>query len=308
MRRLLLYFLAVGTVTFWGASFPLTKAALAYLGPTSIAFLRWAISAVLLVSWLAWQRRLPQASQLMRESGRTASWVALLGITFFYFFENLALRYTTATNAGVLSNLVSVFIVLLGAVVLRERLSGIEWAALAAAFAGAVLVSQGAGHLAFAGPGLFGDALMVVAGLLGAAYSVGGKGLVSRYRPDVVTTVVAVLGALFLLPLALWEGLTLILPWQAWGALLLLGIGAGALANLWWLELLSKMAASRAAPVLFLVPVVSTLLSIVMLHEPLTPLIVVGGLLVLAGVAVTQWGRNGERRAAGDAQRAISNP
>ncbi len=44
--RLVLYLLGLGTVTFWGASFPLTKAALDYTGPTAIAFLRWTMSAV----------------------------------------------------------------------------------------------------------------------------------------------------------------------------------------------------------------------------------------------------------------------
>ena len=44
-RLLPLYLLALGTVILWGASFPLTKAALDYLGPTTIAFLRWTISS-----------------------------------------------------------------------------------------------------------------------------------------------------------------------------------------------------------------------------------------------------------------------
>ena len=196
-RRLVSMLLALGTVILWGASFPLTKAALAYLGPTALAFLRWAISAVALIAWLAWKRRLPAALQMLRRNGRTAVWVALTGITFFYFLENLALRYTTATNAGVLSNFISVFMVLIGTVWLGERMTGVEWGAMAAAFVGAALVSQGAGHLRFAGAGLFGDLLMLVASFFGAVYSVGGKGLAARYPADVVITVVAALGALF---------------------------------------------------------------------------------------------------------------
>jgi drug/metabolite transporter (DMT)-like permease len=78
------------------------------------------------------------------------------------------------------------------------------------------------------------------------------------------------------------------LPWQAWTGLLLLGLGAGALANLWWLQLLSHTDASRAALVLFLVPVVSTTLAVAWLGEPLTPTIVLGALMVLVGVIVVQ--------------------
>ena len=50
-RRLSLYVMAIGAVTLWGASFPLTKMALEWLGPTSIAFLRWTISALFLLGW-----------------------------------------------------------------------------------------------------------------------------------------------------------------------------------------------------------------------------------------------------------------
>lgn len=243
---------------------------------------------------------------MLRADGRTAVWVALTGITMFYFLENLALRYTTATNAGVLSNFTSVFMVLIGTIWLGERLSGVEWGALAAAFLGAILVSQGAGHLQLAGAGLAGDLLMLAASLFGAIYSVGGKGLAARYPPDVVTTVVAALGALFLLPLALIESGgagrfaadVLALPMQVWAALLLLGLGAGALANLWWMQLLSRVEASRAALILFLIPVVSTVLSVAWLGEPLTLTIVAGALLVLAGVVIVQQQAEHARREA----------
>jgi drug/metabolite transporter (DMT)-like permease len=295
-RRLVSSLLALGIVTLWGASFPLTKAALEFLGPTSVAFVRWAISAVALGVWLAWKRRLPVAMQVLRHDGRTAVWVALTGITLFYFLENLALRYTTATNAGVLSNFIPVFMVLIGTVWLGERLTGVEWGAVAAAFVGAAIVSQGAGHLTLAGAGLAGDLLMLAASFLGAVYSVGGKGLSERYPADVVTAVIATLGALFLLPLALIESggvrgfadALAALPWQVWAGLLLLGLGSGALANLWWLQLLSHTDASRAALILFLIPVVSTTLAVTWLGEPLTPTIVLGAVLVLASVIIVQ--------------------
>jgi drug/metabolite transporter (DMT)-like permease len=302
----MLYLLALGTVCLWGASFPLTKSSLDYLGPTAVALMRWAISAGALILWLAWKRRLPAAAQLLRRDGRTALWVAAVGITLFYFLENMALRFTTATNAGVLSNLTAVFMVLIGTIWLGERLSAVEWGAVAAAFLGAVIVSQGAGHLQFAGAGLAGDLLMLAASLFGAVYSVGGKGLVARYPADVVMTVVATLGALMLLPIALIESggprelaaTLLTLPPQAWAALLLLGLGAGALANLWWLQLLSRTGASRAALALFLIPVVSTVLAVAWLGEPLTPTTILGALLVLAGVVVVQQHTSGARRRA----------
>jgi len=75
---------------------------------------------------------------------------------------------------------------------------------------------------------------------------------------------------------------------MAWGALLLLGLGAGALANIWWLRILGATTAARAGMTLFLIPLISTAVAVVALGEPLTPLVVVGALLVLAGVALVE--------------------
>ena len=80
----------------------------------------------------------------------------------------------------------------------------------------------------------------------------GSKPLLESYPAEVVMTVVAMVGTAMLLPFALskipargWEGLSLALPWAVWGALLLLGVGSGALANLWW-RILAHTTASRA--------------------------------------------------------------
>lgn len=286
--RPLMYLMAAGTVFFWGASFPLTKLALQWAGPISIAFLRWVISTAMLIGWIAARRKLPTAVGLMQRRGAKALWVALTGITLFYFLENLALRYTTAINAGVLANLATMFLVLLGTLWLGERLTRTEATAIAVALVGAVLVSQGSGHLSLTAIGLRGDLMMVAATLLAALYSIGGKWLVAEYPADTVIAVVAGLGTILLLPLALREGLDLSLPIAAWGVLLLLGLGSGALANLCWMQILAYTAASRAGIILLLIPVVSTAIAVLFLGEALQPTVLLGGMLVLTGVAIVE--------------------
>lgn len=291
-RRLGLYLMALCVVTLWGASFPLTKAALEELGPSSIAFVRWTISAIVLAGWLAWRGRasggISAAVAVFRREWRPILWLGFTGIAIYYTLQNFAVNYTTATNAGVLSNLGPLFIVLIGVGMLRERLNAVEWMAILASFAGSVLVSQGAGHLALGGRGLLGDVLMVVAGVAGAIYSIGAKQLTERHSPVIVTTLVAAAGAVLLLPVALVEGLRLDLPLATWGILAVIGIGSGAFANLWWLTLLARMPASRAALVLFLIPVIAAGLSVTALGEPVTLTLVLGAVLVCAGVLIVQ--------------------
>jgi drug/metabolite transporter (DMT)-like permease len=68
-------------------------------------------------------------------------------------------------------------------------------------------------------------------------------------------------------------------------------VGSGALGNLLWLSILRELPASRAALVLFLIPVISAGLSVTLLGEPVTPLLIAGAGLVLASVVVAQRSR-----------------
>jgi drug/metabolite transporter (DMT)-like permease len=60
------------------------------------------------------------------------------------------------------------------------------------------------------------------------------------------------------------------------------------LANIWWLRILAATTAARAGMTLFLIPVISTAVAALALGEPLTPLVIVGALLVLVGVALVE--------------------
>jgi drug/metabolite transporter (DMT)-like permease len=189
--------------------------------------------------------------------------------------------------------------VLLGTLWLGERLTGLEWAAMGAALLGAGMVSQGSGHLTLNQLGLIGDLLMVLATFFAAIYSVGSKRLLERHSPDAVITVLAIAGTAMLFPLALREGLHLDLPWQAWASLALLGLGSGAVANLWWMQILAYMDASRAAMLLLLIPIVSTAMSVLLLGETLTIMVTLGATLVIAGVLVVETRASRAQRAVG---------
>lgn len=311
------FMMATGSVLFWGASFPLTKVALQWMGPTSLAFIRWTISTAALGAYVASKGKTPTLRTLLRREGWSVLWIALAGITFFYVLENAALQYTTVVNSGVITNLVTVFVVLLGTIWLGERLGRLEWVATAAAFVGAALVSQGSGHLSLSASGLRGDLMMMLATFLAALYSIGGKRLVASYPADVVMTAVALVGTVFLLPAALWEvgahtgtgahmgTPLLVIPVHGWLVILALGIGSGALANLWWFKILACMDASRAALILLLVPVVSTVGAILFLGETLYPIVLLGAILVLGGVLLVERSRQGRRPSE---EAAVSSP
>ncbi len=288
MRRLRTTLLAPLVMFLWGSSFLLTKIALAELGPLTIAFSRWLIATLAFAVILPLQGHTPIVQRALRQDFLPFALLGLVGISAFYTFQNLALRYTTAVNVGLLINFCTVFIAVLSVLWLGERLGRMAIVGIVLSFAGATLVGLPNGSFTLEGGRLLGDGLTLLAALCGAIYTVYGKRIVARYPPAVVTGLAAAFGTLFLLPGAAWEGLALPRSATVWGAVLTLGLGSGALANLWWWRILQHMDAARAGTFILVIPVVSTLLAVYILKEPMPPAAAIGGTLVLLGVYLTQ--------------------
>jgi len=288
MRSLRTTLLALLVMFLWGSSFVLTKIALAELGPLTIAFYRWLIATLAFAVILPLQGHTPIVQRALRQDFLPFALLGLVGISAFYTFQNLALRYTTAVNVGLLINFCTVFIAVLSVLWLRERLGRMAIVGIVLSFAGATLVGLPNGRFTLERGRLLGDGLTLLAALCGAIYTVYGKRIVARYPPGVVTGMAAAFGTLFLLPGAAWEGLALPRSATVWGAVLTLGLGSGALANFWWWRILQHMDAARAGTFILVIPVISTLLAVAILKEPMPPAAAVGGALVLLGVYLTQ--------------------
>jgi drug/metabolite transporter (DMT)-like permease len=138
----------IGIAAVWGLTFVMVQDAIELL-PT-LAFLAYRfIPAALLVA-LVFHRQLRALSP--------AGWRAgvLMGalLTAGYIFQTLGLEETTASNAGFITGLFVVFTPLLGALLLRERIAGIAWAAAGVSALGLYLLSGSGGEFELRGDGL----------------------------------------------------------------------------------------------------------------------------------------------------------
>jgi drug/metabolite transporter (DMT)-like permease len=87
-----------------------------------------------------------------------------------------------------------------------------------------------------------------------------------------------------------WDG------WQAndvsvaaWASIVYLGAGGTALAFVWYAEGLQRLGAARTAVFNNLVPVFGVSFGTLLLGEPLLVSMLVGGLVAIAGVTLTNW-------------------
>jgi drug/metabolite transporter (DMT)-like permease len=285
------YLAALGAAILWGASFLLTKIVLTQLGPMATAGLRWGVAALalLVLSGVTLRGRNVLRRALFQD-GWTFVGLGLVGVSLFYTLQNLALVYTTSIDVGLIMNGVPIFTAVLGVWLLGERLTNRALAGAVVALAGVTFITLGGlvEETLTASARSWGDLLAVLATLLAALYTVGGKRVVTTYDPLTVTTLAGVFGALMLIPVVAWDGLTLRLPISAWLALLGLALGSGAAANWLWWSAVRRLPVSRASAFLYVTPLVSTILGVAVLDEPLTMATIAGAGLVVGGVMIVQ--------------------
>lgn len=138
----------VGIAAVWGLTFTMVQDAIAIL-PT-LAFLAYRFAgATLLVAPIFWKR----VRALPRE-GWSAGLVMGVFLTAGYICQTLGLEHTTPSDAGFITGLFVVLTPVFGALFLRQRISGLAWAAAAVSALGLYLLSGAGGDFSLRGDGL----------------------------------------------------------------------------------------------------------------------------------------------------------
>ncbi|OGK95183.1 MAG: hypothetical protein A3E31_00320 [Candidatus Rokubacteria bacterium RIFCSPHIGHO2_12_FULL_73_22] len=276
----------------YATSYVATRVTLAAVPSATLAFLRLALGALILVP-LTW-RGAPGA--LSAADRRRIAWMGVLGFAAAFALAHWGLARSTATNAALLIVVEPAAVILLSPLVLGERLTRREGAGAAAAVAGAVLVVAD-GVPALTGtvaPHWRGDLLLVLSGLAYASYSLLGRSVLDRHAAALVTARSVLWGLVGLAPLAGAEWLRGERPvWTgaAVAGTLYLAVVITALGYLAWNWALRHVAAPRAALFLCVQPVGGALLGAGLLGEPLGPLTLAGGAALVAGLAIAFGGR-----------------
>ena len=269
------------TAIIWGSALVVTKSLLQEIGPFTAAVLRFFIAWVILAPFA-----FRQGYRLSLAVRPTFLLFGLTGIALYIAMTNVGLVYTAASSAALVQAAIPAVTTLLSVLLLKERVSRQQLVGIGLSIAGLLLVTGINMHQTGSAP-LVGN-LFIFGGVLAwAVYTVQGKKLVSTFPWLVITTASISAGMLFLLPFAIGELWLQGMPHlRADGLmqLLYLGTASSALGYALWNYGLHFLDASEAAPYINLIPVVGLLLSVILLHEPLSLIQAVGGALTLFGV------------------------
>lgn len=274
----------------WAGSYVAGKFALRDLSVNMMNALRMILAALLLLPLLAARRT---HLQLARRDLVHLAILALVGFVLNKVFEYGGLALTTAADVALLISSESVFTAIFSWLLLRERFRLLTGLSLLLGLSGVYLVVE-RGLLPALSPGdatrrVAGDLLVIVALLFESLYTVRGKALLARHAPLLVTAAAIVGSAVLWVPLA---GIELAAHgwsapgWQSWSGLLWLALMSTVVANLAWFKGLERVDGSAAASVLFIQPLLGTLLAVLLLGEHVLPTTLLGGALILVSVLV----------------------
>lgn len=276
--------LLVLVMVVWGASVPVSKAAVAEVPPLLLAWLRFALAALLL--WPAYRARRRAGAPAVARG--TALGLGLTGIALYYLGYNVGLLYTSATHAALIQSATPAVTLVLAAAWLRERFTLAAVAGFALSIAGVLMIVSGRTAGAHAPDPLLGNALIVGAVFAWAVYTILAK-RAAHLDPLVVTVATSVAGVVLLTPAILIEyalGARAAVTATGAAAVLYLGVIASALGYALYGAALRTLGAAQASAYINLLPVVAVASAYVMLGEKIDLRTLLGGLAVLAGVAL----------------------
>lgn len=302
--------LALTTAVLWGLLPIALKLTLQHLDAYTITWWRFAVSAVVLGALLAARQRLPPRAALRGGTLLLLS-AGLAGMALNHVLYLLAIDQVTPTIAQTLIQLSSLFLLLLGVLVLRERFSALQWLGFLVLVVGLLLFfNRRLPELLrpLSGLGL-GVTLLVLASIAWAGYGLAQKLLLRQLASQQILWLLYVGAVVALLPLSAPATALAIPPLEAWMlafccANTLLGYGAFA-------EALEHWEVSRVSAVLSLAPLV-TLAAMwalgqfapgVIAPEGLNALTVIGALLVVGGSMLSALGSQSAPATAGQTDR-----
>ncbi|MEX1056594.1 MAG: EamA family transporter [Natronospirillum sp.] len=271
--------LAVLVAALWGGNFVAVKYGTQDFPPIFLLALRFILVAILV---------LPFTGRLPRQciGPVLAISVTLGGLHFGLMF--IGISRIEASTAAIAGQLGVPFSTLLAVAIFRERLTARRVLGTLVAFAGVAIL---------AGAPEIGNDLLGLGLIIGAAFAWAvANSIIKHYGPFdtyMLTGWMAAFAAPQLLIVSLlaesgqWQSLQTA-SWPAWTGLFYTVIASSIIAYAVWYTLIGRNDVSQVVPFTLLAPVFAIIAAVILLGEPLTVPLVVGGLLTISGVALCE--------------------
>ena len=285
--RAWVYFLVILAMIFWGFSFVSFKFAYESFRPITIVFFRLLVSILFLFGFA---RLFKLLNRIKRKDQKWFLLMALVEPFFYFLGEAYGLTMVTATVGAVIISTIPLIVPFGAYYLYKEKLTPMNHLGLVISFGGVLLVVlTRSGGLASNPMGIL---LMFVAVLSAVSYTLVVKRLADDYTPITITAYQSFYGLLMFIPLFLiFEVKHLDFSQVSTKSLLAVGylgvFGSGICFIIMALAI-RELGASKSNIFANLIPVVTAILSFFLLKEAMPLLKIIGILVVILGLLLSQ--------------------
>ena len=267
----------------YGVNYTMAKIALPeYIKPFGFIFIRVAVAGAMF-----WLFHLTIREKVKPRDLGLLALCGLFGVAANQLFFFWGLSITTEINASLLMITTPILVLLLGHLIIRERITWKKGLGIVLGASGAFLLIGFGKDFSFGSATSGGDLLVFINASCYALYLVLVKPLMSKYHPLTVIKWVFLFGFI-VVALVGWRQFTEIewstFDWKVWSSVIYVVIGTTFIAYLLNVFALSRVQPSTVSVYIYSQPLVATIVSIGVGNDVLTAVKVLAGLLIFAGV------------------------
>ena len=282
---------ALMATAFWSGNFVVASGLSDSIQPFTLSFYRWLVATLVFTPFA--YKSVKRDWAAIRIHFPYLLIIAVLGISIFNTLIYYAGRTTTAINLSLIALTFPIFILIISAIVFKERITLVK-------ILGIVIVLMGVGLIISKGnPAQLldltfnaGDPLMLLAAFIFAVHS-----LLIKNKPKKISIIslqytTFFIGMMVLFPFYLiGDGgdIGFEPSFPVIGAILYIGIFSSLVSFVSWNKAIDKIGASSAGMIYFLMPLFSGLVAWVLLNEELKSYHLISAVLIITGILISTY-------------------
>ena len=277
----------------WALTFPAIKIELDYIPPIILGAVRYFIGSLPILAFLAYKHELKDSFIFFRTHWKYIVALGIFMVTIPNMSQNIGMQYTTASLSAIIQSIGPVITIILAVVFLREKMNRYRVLGIGMALVCSILLIY-EGGVSVEEVKIIGNVLVFISAVSYGINGVIGKMALKTHTPLVLVGYSMLVGAIILFPISfMFEDQGWVYDQTNLSITLLLALAffPCSIATLMWFVALKSLPLSKQVIYVFLIPIVATIFSVLVLDETLTMIAILLGALTIIGVAIAQYER-----------------
>ncbi|MES2765992.1 MAG: EamA family transporter [Bacteroidota bacterium] len=289
-----IYFILIFQQLIASSTHLIAKSATTEIHPALVVFLRGGFAALAYAVWWVFKRK--DLPKFERSDLKKLLILGLINIPINQLLFIWGLRFTTAPNASLAYALTPAFVLLTALAFTKERTTRLKVIGIVVAFVGITIVLFER-DVNFSSGYFLGNIMVLGASLSWAWFTLLGRDFAKKYGAIYSTALAMFMGWAMYIPFFIGLHFFADVPFNIgdlsgtnWFQIFYLGVITSGVGYALWNYALTKTDASKVAVFNNMQPILTTILSIIFLSQEPSHIFVIGGLVAIVGVVLTQRG------------------